>query len=228
MRELYREGKIIYANSMVVWNLPKFVAENEHGEPVLTDYALEHIHECCFVFSRKISASDNYSDSFYRRCFLCRDVNSETFIEASYDREHKDNQDKEQKKQELNIISEEINKMAEKMAKEIPGGFGGTLAYHMERKGISEEMLAERTNISVQTISKYRNDIEPTASFPNAVALCNGLKLHKYYALDLLRKAKHPLDAFTQMNMAVDWLIGEHPDDTLEQWQMKLMNLRFI
>ena len=226
LRVLYQEGKIIYANSMVAWNLPKYVTENEQGVPVLTDYALEHVHECCFVFSRKISASDRYSDSFYRRCFLCRDVNSETFIEASYDREHKDNQNKEERKKELDIISEEMRKIAEKMAKEIPSGFGGTLAYHMERKNISEETLAERTNISVQTISKYRNDIEPTASFPNVVALCNGLKLQKYYALDLLRKAKHPLDVFTPMNMAVDWLIGEHPDDTLEQWQMKLIEFK--
>ena len=83
-------------------------------------------------------------------------------------------------------------------------------------------MLAERTNLSVQTISKYRNDLEPTATLPNTVALCNGLKLQKYYALDLLRKAKHPIDMFTPMNMALDWLIAEHPDDTLEQWQMKL------
>lgn len=222
LRELYREGKIVYANSMVAWNLPKYVTENPYGVPILTEYALEHVNECCFVFTRKINASDSYSDTFYRRCFLCRDVNSETFVEATYDPEHKDNQDKAERKAELESISESINEMALKIANEIPGGFAGTLAYHMNRKNITNEELAARTNISTVSISGYKNSVEPTIDFARAVALCNGLKLHRIYALDMMRKAKHSLETFTPVNMMVDWLFTHHPDDTLEQWQIKL------
>ena len=78
LRALYFEGRLVYANCMVCINAPKYVTRSETGQPILTEYALEHVHECCYVFERKINASDTYSDSFYRRCFLCRDVSSET------------------------------------------------------------------------------------------------------------------------------------------------------
>ena len=84
LRELYSEGKIVYANSMICLNTPKYIELNDNDMPILTDYALDHVHECCFVFDRKFSASDKYSDTFYRRCFLCREVSSETFIEANF------------------------------------------------------------------------------------------------------------------------------------------------
>lgn len=98
LRTLYFEGRLIYANCMVCINSPKYITRSETGLPILTEYALEHVHECCYVFKRKINASDTYSDSFYRRCFLCRNVNSENYIEAKYDPEHKDNQSKSQRK----------------------------------------------------------------------------------------------------------------------------------
>ena len=57
LRELYCDGKIIYANSMVCLNTPKYIELNESDMPILTEYALDHIDECCFIFDRKISAS---------------------------------------------------------------------------------------------------------------------------------------------------------------------------
>ena len=92
LRELYCDGKIIYANSMVCLNSPKYTELNENDMPILTEYALDHVDECCFIFDRKISASDTYSDTFYRWCFLCRVVSSDTFFEANYNPNHNDNQ----------------------------------------------------------------------------------------------------------------------------------------
>lgn len=119
---------------------------------ILTEYALDHVDECCFIFDRKISASDTYSDTFYRRCFLCRDVSSETFIEANYNPNHKDNQGKLTRKEELSKVVESSEKIAAIMD-ELPGGFGKTLKYHMERLDINEEELSYRSHISTQTMS---------------------------------------------------------------------------
>lgn len=76
-------------NCMLCLNTPKYIELGETGEPILTDYALEHVNECCYIFNRRFSASDSYSDTFYRHRFLCRDLDSETLIEADYDEEHK-------------------------------------------------------------------------------------------------------------------------------------------
>ena len=134
LRTLYFEGRLIYANCMVCINSPKYITRSETGLPILTEYALEHVHECCYVFKRKINASDTYSDSFYRRCFLCRNVNSENYIEAKYDPEHKDNQSKSQRKNEIDKITESVEDIVRRLATEIPSGFSGTLSYHMNRK----------------------------------------------------------------------------------------------
>lgn len=221
LRALYLEGRLTYANCMVCINAPKYVTRSETGQPILTEYALEHVHECCFVFERKISASDTYSDSFYRRCFLCRDVNSETFIEAKYDPEHKDNQSKFERRDEINKITESVADIVRRLATEIPSGFAGTLNYHMNRKGITNEELSARTNISTVSISDYRNTLSPKITLERATALCNGLKLEKHYAHDLMKKAGYDLSTPNITYYMVGWVIDEHPDDTLQQWQDK-------
>ena len=221
LRALYFEGKIIYANCMVCINSPKYVTRSETGLPILTDYALEHVHECCFVFNRKVNVSDTYSDSFYRRCFLCRDVNSETYIEAKYDPNHKDNQCKLERKAEIDKITESVTDIARRLATEVPGGFSGTLSYHMNRKNITNEELSARTNISTVSISEYRNTLTPKISLERALALCNGLKLEKHYSHDLMKKAGYDLSTPNITYYMIGWVVDEHPDDTLQQWQDK-------
>ena len=221
LRALYFEGKIIYANCMVCINSQKYVTRSETGLPILTEYALEHVHECCFVFNRKVNVSDTYSDSFYRRCFLCRDVNSETYIEAKYDPNHKDNQSKLERKAEIDKITESVTDIVRRLATEVPGGFSGTLSYHMKRKNITNEELSARTNISPVSISEYRNTLTPKISLERAVALCNGLKLEKHYSHDLMKKAGYDLSTPNITYYMIGWVVDEHPDDTLQQWQDK-------
>lgn len=221
LRTLYFEGKIIYANCMVCINSPKYVTRSETGLPILTEYALEHVHECCFVFNRKVNVSDTYSDSFYRRCFLCRDVNSETYIEAKYDPNHKDNQSKLERKAEIDKITESVTDIVRRLATEVPGGFSGTLSYHMNRKNITNEELSARTNISTVSISEYRNTLTPKISLERALALCNGLKLEKHYSHDLMKKAGYDLSTPNITYYMIGWVVDEHPDDTLQQWQDK-------
>lgn len=221
LRTLYFDGRLIYANCMVCINSPKYITRSETGLPILTEYALEHVHECCYVFKRKISASDTYSDSFYRRCFLCRNVNSENYIEAKYDPEHKDNQSKSQRKAEIDKITESVEDIVRRLATEIPSGFSGTLSYHMNRKNITNEELSARTNISTVTISGYRNTLSPKITLERAVALCNGLKLEKHYSHDLMKKAGFDLSTPNIIYYMIGWVIDEHPDDTLQQWQDK-------
>lgn len=68
---------------MFVINDPKYVHIQEDAEAELTDYALEHIDECCLIFNRETRVSKHYDDSYYRICFLCRDADSKSFVEAT-------------------------------------------------------------------------------------------------------------------------------------------------
>lgn len=188
LRQLFFENKIVYANSMICINAPEYIEPNENGYPVLTEYALEHVDECCFIFDRKISASKKYSDTFYRRCFLCKDVVSDTFIEATYDPNHKDNQSRSERCKNLEKIADVSEDLSAIMG-ELPSGFGGTLRYHMNRLNVNEEELSYRCHLSPQTLSKYINDNGADKKYANVVAVAKALYLHPVFMEDLIEKA---------------------------------------
>ena len=78
---------------------------------------------------------------------------------------------------------------------ELPGKFGATLAYHMDKLHLTNEALANQCLINEDTIRKYRNG--SNKSKPNiqtVVALCVGLQLPLPFSLDLVHKAGY---AFT-------------------------------
>jgi hypothetical protein len=59
----------------------------------------------------------------------------------------------------------------------------------MQRKGMTQEQLAESSLLAVRSIRTYRGAEYPYITLPRVVALCVGLKLHPILAADLVRKA---------------------------------------
>lgn len=220
---MFCSNEIVYANSMLCINHEMYIERDTVGRPILTDYALEHVDECCFLFSRKINVSNDYSDTFYRKCFLCHDVNSECMIEAEYDPNHENNQNIEKRNEQLKKVNNQIQDMASEMYK-MPGTFGPTLKFHMDRKNLTQDKLAERTYISPVSISKYINHPEENITLGYALALCNGLKLHEFYAMDFMKKAGHDMleRAANPIYIYAWFLISNHPDDTVDQWMEKI------
>lgn len=220
LRQLFFENKIVYVNSMICINASEYIEPDERGYPVFTEYALEHVDECCFIFDRKINVSQKYSDTFYRRCFLCRDVVSDTFIEADYNPEHEDNQNKVERCKNLEKIADISEEIATIMG-DLPGSFGGTLKYHMKRRSVNEEELSYRCNLSVQTLSKYINDNAADRKYVNVVAVCKALCLHPVFFEDMLSKAGFD-GKWSQATFFIRQLIWGHPDDSVEEWQKKI------
>ena len=215
--ELFSEGKIVYANCMLCINTPMYICYDKNNYPILTDYALDHVDECCYVFNRKYNVCTDYSDTYYRRCFLCRDIDSSTFIEANYDPNHKTNQDKHERKKELDKICAFTEDMVKVMA-DLPGSFSKTLEYHMVRKDINEEELADLSNISTVTISKYLNHNEADKKFGNVLAIGKALGLHPMFMEDLIKKAGYS-DKKDKASAIVKYLIWYQQDETIEEWQ---------
>lgn len=220
LRDMYFNNEIIYANCMICLNTSKYIEINENDMPILTEYALEHVNECCFVFDRKFSASTEYSDTFYRRCFLCRDVSSETFIEANYNPDHKENQGKITRREELSKVVAVSDNLAEIM-ENMPQSFGKTLRFHMDRLNVNEEELSYRSNISPQTISKYINNSNAEKKYANVVAICKALYMNPVFMEDLLAKAGYD-KKYDQVAFFVKFLIWNHPDDSVDEWQRKI------
>lgn len=75
---------------------------------------------------------------------------------------------------------------------ELPGKFGATLAYHMNKLHLTNEALADQCLINEDTIRKYRNGSNKSKpTIQTVVALCVGLRLPLPLSLDLVHKAGH-------------------------------------
>ena len=94
----------------------------------------------------------------------------------------------EDQKREASKIDAEINRL-NKMICEMPGSFSGSLKYLMEKKGYTEEVLAEESWLSLSTIKQYRQKEDKEKTLKTVTAISIGLHLHPWLTEELLRKA---------------------------------------
>ena len=221
LANVYNSGRFIHAGGMFVINDPKYVHIQDNVEAELTEYALEHVDECCLVFDRETRVSKHYDDSFYRICFLCRDADSKSFVEAKYNPRESQNEDVVKRAQEMSTIMAEAKRVAEILA-EMPSSFCGTLDYHIKRRDYTNEKMEECTGISSRTIQDYRNKRDAKPTLPSVLALCIGLNLHPVFAYDLITKAGYNIMIPVEENLVYRYLIDNHHMENIHMWNQKL------
>lgn len=221
LTEDIRAGRIIHAGGMMVINDPKYIQTADGCEATLTDYALEHADECCLVFDRTTRVSTHYDDSFYRICFLCRDADSKSFVEATFNKNEGKNEDVLKRAREMATIAEEAKRVSDILA-EVPSSFCGTLDYHIERRKYTNEKMEERSGISSRMIQDYRNRKDAKPTLQSVLALCIGLNLHPSFAYDLIAKAGYNIMTASEENLIYRYLIDHHHMETIYMWNEKL------
>ena len=222
IRDDLTNRRFIHAQGFLVINDPKFVIIEEGKEARLTEYALDHVDECCYLFTRQTKVSKHYDDSYYRICYLCRDIDSKEFIEAKFDLKDGNNENVQKDAIELAKISEEIKRI-KKIVNELPSSFGGTLDAHIKRKGYTNEDVAGYTTINEKTIGNYRNGNNINPEIGTVMALCIGLNLHPIFAEDLIKKAGYDIfSKNSEENIAYQYLINHLHMENLERWNFVL------
>lgn len=97
--------------------------------------------------------------------------------------------------------------------------FWEVLTYHMDRKNITVEQLAERSELSDTTIKNYRAG-KKTPPIENVMAVCIGLNLPRVYSEHLLKTCSYTLGNSPRdraYNLCLDYSEG-----TITQWNMIL------
>lgn len=220
LAEGFKSGRFIHAGGMVVINDPKYVAiSNETAE--LTEYALAHVDECCLVFDRKTRVNVHYDDSFYRICFLCRDADSKSFVEATFNRNEGKNEDVMKRAREMETIAAEAKRVSDIFA-ELPSSFCDTLDYHIKRRKCTNEKMEERSYISSRMIQDYRNKKDTKPTLQSVLALCIGLNLQPSFSYDLIAKAGYNIMIGSEENILYRYLIDNHHMENINMWNAKL------
>lgn len=221
--ELLNSGKFVYLGYVVCINDASYVKRAENFikqrtgyEYELTDYAREHVDECCLIFNWESSSGIQDPDGFYGRCYLSKDVSAHSRIEHKYNQYFEFNQDTRK-------LAEEIAKYKAAFAAEdevldkLPRSFKSQLIYHMDRKKITVEELADQASLSEKTIKKYRAGTS-TPDIDNIMAVFIGLNLPEVYCDRMLTACGLSLTDVDLKHKVYRILIREHSDGNIEQW----------
>lgn len=226
---LIDSGKFIYLGYVVCINDPKYIVADIdflHPKMELSNYAREHADECCLVFSWQSTSYLKDQFEFYGQAYLSKEVNADYYVEHSYDKDF--NKKCVQTAEEIakaiadyNAFQDAEKKVRQEMAANGCDTFADALKYHMKRKNIKVEELAERSGLSDTTIKNYRAGEIPNPPIENVMAVCIGLNLYKPYCIDLLGTANYKIDNDSRRSRAYRFLL-DYTDGTIDQWNQIL------
>jgi len=176
-------GDLIYVDSHVCVNNPKYVLRNGDGGYEMTDYGRLHLDECCLAFDLKVKHANKYSEQFYKECVLYRDVNSGLHFEAKFSPENSGSAMEKAK-----AISE-LSKEVTPLLTTLPKVFSVSLVKIMEWAEITVEQLAESSKLSEKTIQRLRTKDDYNVNMKTVIAICIGMHLHPLLSNHLIESA---------------------------------------
>lgn len=230
--KLSKEGKITYANGMVVLNSEKYVTTDNNGEKILTDYALDHVDECAFVFTKKAAATggayNSYLDSI---CFLCRSEDNKDYVSSTYDRNNTRNKSIIAYADEMEDEKYD-NEEALRLIKGMNGTFREDFLFlikeleYIHKDGTPNySSLKRETNIDDKTLESYvSGKTKPPKN--KVLAICAAFELHPRVAYHFLKKAGYDIqNSMDQNDYLYCGLIERHYTEGLDSWNKRLSSI---
>ena len=197
---LWESKKIVFVNNMLCVNNSKYVTYKHGGHAEMTEYALDHVDECCFIFSLSLTKFHCYDDDFYYQCFLCHELTLDSSYIYKYRPENKETEDANlyQHNQKVEALASEIDSTPDfddeqqQVIEHIDHlSFGESLKYLMESVvGMPVDVLEYRSQVSHTEISGLRNGKVVTPRIETLLKIFVGLHLNAELCEILLQKAK--------------------------------------
>lgn len=188
-RQIIDKNKFIYIDNHLCLKDKKYISMTSDG-PIMTDYAYEHMDECCLLFKVRSKNNDKISDESYYDYVLNRGVKQESDIKADFDDLIQSTYLMDQ------LPPTEMMKLAKNIStllKSLPPEFSGTLRSHRKRKKCSQPFLAKLVGISDRTLRGYETEEDNLPKLELTLAFCFALKLLPQLSEDMLTKAGYRL-----------------------------------
>jgi len=223
--KLSQEGKITYVRGFVVINSPKFVTTNNQDEKELTSYALDHLDECVFVFSkRQINIYNEQYENYISLNFLFRPEGKSKYVPTTYAKDLPSNLELEEFADEIENTIEALT-LQKRMNGEFHEDFNEVikeLGYLKADGTPNSYQISKQTKITDKTIKSYLiGETKPSKEI--LLAICAGLRIHSKIAYILLEKAGISIrNSFNENDAIYCNLIDMHYDEGLERWNKYL------
>lgn len=194
-REKLERGSYVYVDCVFCVDDEEYVTLDANGNMTLTEYARQHMDECCVKFRATHKHSETSGDTFYTRCALCRNIASDVYNEMNYV-DDEQNSFVSQRAEKAKRRKTEAQYIVD-VLRRLPPLFTTTLQYHFdhfEKKGwkagqLTEMQLGRWTNYSERQIRKFLTEESTTKEITATCALCVGLQLIPDFSDNLVDKS---------------------------------------
>ena len=213
LRNLLISKRYIYADGHVVRNTPRYV-DMRDNRLLLTDWANEHVDECCLRFVRQYVQKSNGKYAYGR-----------IYYDADYIRQTQFYLEDMMETEDLDEIDAKY-----KYRQEFPKTFREALNQLRKKKKITMEKLAEELNISVMTLSRWLADPDKYVNLDLVVTICLILQLPDWISMLLLKRAHIQLDDDNRRHQAIMHILRVQSNDGLEEANkyLKEKNLQIL
>ena len=194
-KEKIEKGSYVYVDHVFCVDDGKYITQNENGDMALTDYARQHMDECCIKFKNKFRVTGTNGDAYYTQCALCRNIASDVYNEANYvvDDQNKMVSDRAEQVKKRKMEAAYVIKVLQ----QLPRLFSTSLKYHFDnyedekykRGQLTELEYALRTDYSERRIRAFMTDENTPKKIQGTCALCVGLHLIPFFSDDLVEKS---------------------------------------
>ena len=191
-RKAIDTGRFVYIEGHVCLDNEKYIVRSD-GQIKLTQYALSHIDECCFVFDKGYSYESKYQGQKYYTQMMYKTPEQPNAQEYSF---------------ELNAHNKILLSQIQGASKSAnamrlyPGAFSETLVQLMKERKLSNKKLADASLVGERTIQRLRNDEEYPTTVQTVLGLCYGLKLSVPEAEMLVGKTNFNIKPTNPQNYA--------------------------
>ena len=166
---IVKDGSYQYVDAHFVLNHPKYLEQDLLGNTRLTDYARNHMDECCIIFD--LSINSVVKERYHSECFLNRDETSNISFSIKYGGGYEHSTVEKKAK----LLADELAENS-RMYSELPTSYTSSLRMVRKWRNVTFKELEERTMLSERTIRRIVNG-EEQGSINSLILICLGLHL---------------------------------------------------
>lgn len=222
---LIKERKIIYADGFFAINQKEYVQISKNGKIILTDYAREHVDECCLAFNIIGTFKSNLNNISYSSYYICKNISNQHHTKLELNMESIQNSRIIGIAGCTDIAFEEIMEASKNLDK-MTGSFEECLNVLIKELGYkSNKIIGELAFLDEKTIWNYRKG-KRIPELNKLLAICGGLKLHPRITYKLMEKAGYTIgNRGKQEDFIIMFLIEECYNEGLSSWNNRLEEL---
>lgn len=196
LKQLLRDYTFIYVEGHVCLDNPKYI-ERINGKPIMSEYALNNIDECCLKF--EYSFKTEYSEANTSYLLLCR---LDGYVSPN-PRFKNHSIGEEATVYNAELWKEKNKELLEFRKKSLNNDLANNLRQVIGASELTQELVAEYTTVSLSTIEKILSGKNTKPKMSTLMLICVGLHLPPIISNDLFKSAGYNLD---DTNLKTQWV----------------------